>query len=754
MPRDGAGNYNLPALNPVVAGTTILDTWANNTMSDIAASLTNSMARDGQSPATANIPFGGNKATGLANGTQDGDAVTFNQLISSSGASIDNYYLSGDGSDWTPALIRAVTDLGSSGTLRIGTGIKSITSSPSFNSVSLGEITFEGGGILQPTPGSVFTFNCSINAGNYKIFDVGKTVTCCDCNTGSTTLRGWNYQFDSSDVGKSITFTYGGNYTGSSSGTYPTNSSANVVQDRLSYTTTVSSFIDSNTITLTSSPLTPIRQDYVIPKSFANVNTGVVVIGNGTINFGNNVSLLNVNWFGASVSLTDSAPYLQMAAYSKTRAFSGCEIFFPDYNYNQSSDLRIDSPGLYLKGKGGNTSLFRNNSIPLQQMNNITSVFRGRYGGGVPQPSVAHEAWTFGGSTAIWQGDWSIMSGLTLDRITVNGNSGNQPTLTPGTGLDIWDAGVDCLYTQDFLVKSSCRFVNCLRWGVALSTLSDRGVCEDGVYFENCAEGAFYAEVSTGIKCGSIHAINSPAAGWNMGAVTFLRITQGEIDKPVITGGNNGIYIRNGCSDIAINVGSIKGVANNGLWLFDESLGSEHLKNISISNGSISNSASFGFSFSYVDGLSVIGLTGTGNNKAGTIDHCTEFDLSHNPIKGINSGIIVDSGTANGQAMDNMTDLALQGTSTTSMTFSVPTNKNYADTSTGTSQVALITRNIVGSVVGHQLNSAGLFIGSSSYISPFIMNTYNFWVDSSNRLRIKNGAPSSDTDGVVVGTQS
>jgi hypothetical protein len=45
-------------------------------------------------------------------------------------------------------------------------------------------------------------------------------------------------------------------------------------------------------------------------------------------------------------------------------------------------------------------------------------------------------------------------------------------------------------------------------------------------------------------------------------------------------------------------------------------------------------------------------------------------------------------------------------------------------------------------------------------ISPFwgrpglILSPYNLWVDSSGRLRIKNGAPTSDTDGVVVGTQS
>jgi hypothetical protein len=35
-----------------------------------------------------------------------------------------------------------------------------------------------------------------------------------------------------------------------------------------------------------------------------------------------------------------------------------------------------------------------------------------------------------------------------------------------------------------------------------------------------------------------------------------------------------------------------------------------------------------------------------------------------------------------------------------------------------------------------------------------IMGVYHLWVDASGRLRIKNGAPTSDADGAIVGTQS
>lgn len=47
MPRDGSGNYTLPAGNPVVTGTLIESAWANPTMSDFAVQFNNVLTRDG-----------------------------------------------------------------------------------------------------------------------------------------------------------------------------------------------------------------------------------------------------------------------------------------------------------------------------------------------------------------------------------------------------------------------------------------------------------------------------------------------------------------------------------------------------------------------------------------------------------------------------------------------------------------------------------------------------------------------------------
>lgn len=65
--RDGSGTYSLPAGNPVSTGTTISSTWANTTLTDIATALTNSIAKDGQTVATANLPMGTFKHTNVAN---------------------------------------------------------------------------------------------------------------------------------------------------------------------------------------------------------------------------------------------------------------------------------------------------------------------------------------------------------------------------------------------------------------------------------------------------------------------------------------------------------------------------------------------------------------------------------------------------------------------------------------------------------------------------------------------------------------
>ena len=65
MSRNGSGVYSLAAGNPVTTGTTISSSWANNTLTDIASALTASIASDGQTVITANLPMSTYAHTGV-----------------------------------------------------------------------------------------------------------------------------------------------------------------------------------------------------------------------------------------------------------------------------------------------------------------------------------------------------------------------------------------------------------------------------------------------------------------------------------------------------------------------------------------------------------------------------------------------------------------------------------------------------------------------------------------------------------------
>lgn len=83
MPFSGTGvftrvyQWEQDAANGIFVDATRTDTDSN----DIAAGLTNCVTRDGQSPWIANIPAGGFKITGLANGSNNTDSVNYGQVF-------------------------------------------------------------------------------------------------------------------------------------------------------------------------------------------------------------------------------------------------------------------------------------------------------------------------------------------------------------------------------------------------------------------------------------------------------------------------------------------------------------------------------------------------------------------------------------------------------------------------------------------------------------------------------------------------
>jgi hypothetical protein len=75
MPRDVAGNYTLPAGNPVVSGTPISSSVHNSTNNDIASAMTDSLSRSGLGGMLAALPF--------ADGLIGAPSITFTSELTS-----------------------------------------------------------------------------------------------------------------------------------------------------------------------------------------------------------------------------------------------------------------------------------------------------------------------------------------------------------------------------------------------------------------------------------------------------------------------------------------------------------------------------------------------------------------------------------------------------------------------------------------------------------------------------------------------
>lgn len=84
MARDGSGNYNLPTGQPVTTGTVISSTVHNTFATDVATALTASLAKDGQTTPTANLPMGTFKHTGVGDGTARTHYASLGQVMDGS----------------------------------------------------------------------------------------------------------------------------------------------------------------------------------------------------------------------------------------------------------------------------------------------------------------------------------------------------------------------------------------------------------------------------------------------------------------------------------------------------------------------------------------------------------------------------------------------------------------------------------------------------------------------------------------------
>jgi hypothetical protein len=166
MSRNGSGTYSLPAGNPVVTGTTISSTWANTTLNDIAATLTDSVAADGQTPMTGNLDLNTHKVVGLVAGSATGEAVEYTQFTTA----FVNPVFTGTGFMLIPKGTTAERPVSP-----VNGEIRYNTTTSQFEGYQGGAWGQLGGGATGGGPDEVFVENSRVVTTNYTI-PVGKSA--------------------------------------------------------------------------------------------------------------------------------------------------------------------------------------------------------------------------------------------------------------------------------------------------------------------------------------------------------------------------------------------------------------------------------------------------------------------------------------------------------------------------------------------------------------------------------------------------
>jgi hypothetical protein len=190
--RNSAGSYSLPSGNPVVGGTRITSSWANTTLGDISAELTDSLSRTGKGGMSAplRVPNGTAGAPTLSF-TNDTDAGWY---LSSAG----NVHLAVGATDSLRCTATGVTVPGTLGV----TGASTLT----------GNTTV--GGTLGVTGVATFTAAPVLSAGASV---AGGNLTLSLAGTQQILKSGGTFVIGTSDANQTQLF-YNGNLVGSING--------------------------------------------------------------------------------------------------------------------------------------------------------------------------------------------------------------------------------------------------------------------------------------------------------------------------------------------------------------------------------------------------------------------------------------------------------------------------------------------------------------------------------------------------------
>ncbi len=142
MPRNGSGTYTRPQ-SDYVPGTTILATSVNSDLNDMAQALTASIARDGQTIPTADMPMGNFRHTGVSDGTARTDYAALGQT--QNGAFLWGGTAGGTANAPTISLNPPLAAYAAGQAFRFQTGAAANTSAVTLNVNSLGAVAVNKG---------------------------------------------------------------------------------------------------------------------------------------------------------------------------------------------------------------------------------------------------------------------------------------------------------------------------------------------------------------------------------------------------------------------------------------------------------------------------------------------------------------------------------------------------------------------------------------------------------------------------------
>lgn len=144
------------------------------------------------------------------------------------------------------------------------------------------------------------------------------------------------------------------------------------------------------------------------------------------------------------------------------------------------------------------------------------------------------------------------------------------------------------------------------------------------------------------------------------------------------------------------------------------------------------------------------------NNTSGDNNVVPALDASGNGLTFINNGLRVNPKSDTGGLSPNTYVMDVSSASATGPIsfFNQANNKLFSDSGILTLQSNLSMRIKSGDSAGQNINFSTSGGTSSWEKGHLVLGAYHIWVDATGDLRIKSGAPTSDTDGTVVGTQS